>query len=136
PLYNLVDRKEFEDEYLDFVTKEHILVTSYKAIASGFLSGKYRKESDFNTTRASRGDFKKRYFNERAYKILGLMDEISKESGASLTKIARAWKLSKPYITSAIASATTTTQLKEIIEAQNVKLSKEQLKRLDEASNY
>src|SRR5699024_6116447 len=46
PLYNLYDRETFEKEYLQLVKDEDLAVMNYYALASGFLTGKYRSEDD------------------------------------------------------------------------------------------
>jgi Predicted oxidoreductases (related to aryl-alcohol dehydrogenases) len=133
PLYNLFDREKFENEYLQLVKDEDLAVTSYYALASGFLSGKYRTKED--SAKSPRGEgIVAKYLNERGERILSAMDTVSEQTGASLSQIAIAWQLNKPYITSPIASATSVSQLNEWKEAVNLRFSNEQMALLDEAS--
>lgn len=135
PLYNLFDREKFEKEYLQLVDFENMAVTSYYALASGFLSGKYRSEADAGKSARGAGIVSK-YLNERGKNILKAMDKIAEETGASLLQIALAWQLHKPYITSPIASATTISQLSDWKEAVDLQLSDEQINELDTSSQY
>jgi aryl-alcohol dehydrogenase-like predicted oxidoreductase len=135
PLYNLYDRQKFEHEYLKLVIDEGLAVLPYYALASGFLSGKYRSEDDLQKSARGEGIGKK-YLNEKGYKILRSMDKVAAEQKVSLSEIAIAWMLQKPFITAAIASATNEKQLKELINATNLKLSNEQMKELDNASEF
>ncbi|MGN6195448.1 MAG: aldo/keto reductase [Ginsengibacter sp.] len=135
PLYNLYDRQKFEHEYLKLVTEEGLAVLPYYALASGFLSGKYRSQIDLQKSARGEGIGKK-YLNERGYKILHSMDKVAAEQKVLLSEIAIAWMLQKPFVTSAIASATNEKQLKELINATNLKLTSAQMKQLDEASNF
>jgi aryl-alcohol dehydrogenase-like predicted oxidoreductase len=135
PLYNLYDRQKFEHEYLKLVTEEDLAVLPYYALASGFLSGKYRSENDLQKSARGEGIGKK-YLNERGYTILSAMDKIAAEQKVPLSEIAIAWLLQKPFITSAIVSATNEKQLQELINATNLKLTNEQMKELDDASEY
>lgn len=135
PLYNLYDRQKFEHEYLKLVTEEDLAVLPYYALASGFLSGKYRNENDLQKSARGEGIGKK-YLNERGYTILSAMDKIAAEQKVPLSEIAIAWLLQKPFITSAIVSATNEKQLQELINATNLKLTNEQMKELDDASEY
>ncbi|MEO6843538.1 MAG: aldo/keto reductase, partial [Ginsengibacter sp.] len=135
PLYNLYSREKFENEYLKLVNDEGLAVLPYYSLASGFLTGKYRSEKDLDKSQRGHG-VKKKYFNERGFKILTAMDKIAAEQKVELSEIAIAWLLDKPFITSAIASATKEKQLDELIHATNLKLSKQQVNALDEASSY
>lgn len=132
PLYNLYDRESFEKEYLQLVLEEELAVTSYYALASGFLTGKYRSADDFG--KSARGEGMKKYLNERGFRILAALDNISKDTGAPLSQIALAWQLHKPYITSPIASATSDKQLADLIAAAHLELTEDQVNLLDEAS--
>ncbi|HEV2831898.1 MAG TPA: aldo/keto reductase, partial [Hanamia sp.] len=132
PLYNLYDREKFETEYASLAKEEPLAVLPYYSLASGFLTGKYRSEADFN--KSPRGERMKKYLNERGSKILSAMDEVAKEQNVPLSQIAIAWLLHKPLVTSAIASATNEKQLNELIHAASMELSNEQMAKLDEAS--
>ncbi len=132
PLYNLYDRQKFEAEYLPLVQTEGLAVISYYALASGFLSGKYRNEGDLD--QSPRGGGVRKYLDARGFRILDALDRVAAESGASLAQIALAWQLHKPYITAPIASATSETQLRDLIAAGSLDLSDDQVALLDEAS--
>lgn len=134
PLYNLMEREKFEREYSSLVEEEGLGVLSYYSLASGFLTGKYRSEADLY--KSPRGEGVKKYLNERGIRILKAMDEVAAESGIHLSQVAIAWLIQQPLITSAIASATDDTQLGQLIFASDFTLSKEQLKKLNEASAY
>lgn len=134
PLYNLYSRKEFEDEYLRLATGEPLGVIPYYSLASGFLTGKYRSEADLN--KSPRGQGIKKYLDERGLRILTAMDKVAAEQNVPLSQIAIAWLLHKPYISSAISSATSGKQLTELINATTLQLSLEQMQQLDQASAY
>lgn len=132
PNYNLIDRQPFEKENLDIVREEGLAVMNYFALASGFLTGKYRSEEDFG--KSPRGYGMSRYLDGRGLAILDTMDQISAETQRPLSQIALAWLLSKDYITTPIASATSPVQLKDLVDSVTLKLSDEQLNRLDKVS--
>src|SRR5690606_4287531 len=132
PLYNLYDREKLENEYLPLVERFDLAVIPYYALASGFLTGKYRGEED--TPKSPRGGGMKQYFNDRGWAILKAMDEVSEEVNAPLAQIAIAWQLHKPYITAPIASATSEAQVKDLIAAASLALNHEQIEKLDKAS--
>jgi len=132
PLYNLHDREKLEKEYLPIVEQYDLAVIPYYALASGFLTGKYRGEEDLS--KSPRGGGMKPYFNDRGWAILKAMDEVSEEVNAPLAQIALAWQLHKPYITAPIASATSEAQVKDLVAAASLELSAEQMEKLDKAS--
>lgn len=132
PLYNLYDRSAFETEYLPLVQEQGLAVMSYYALASGFLTGKYRSEEDLN--KSLRGGGIAKYFNERGMRILATLDKVSAELNAPLSQVALAWQLHKPYITTPIASATSEKQLEDLVAAASLKLSESQIACLEEAS--
>ena len=134
PLYNLYSRQKFEDEYLKLAADEHLAVLPYYSLASGFLTGKYRSEADLD--KSPRGQGIKKYLDERGLRILDAMDKVAGEQNVQLSQIAIAWLLHKPFITSAIASATKEKQLNELIDATDLQLSGEQMAALDKASAY
>jgi aryl-alcohol dehydrogenase-like predicted oxidoreductase len=134
PLYNLYDRKKFETEYASLAKNEPLAVLPYYSLASGFLTGKYRTEADFN--KSPRGKGMNKYLNERGSKILSAMDEVAKEQNVQLSQIAIAWLLHKPLVTSAIASATKQKQLDELMAATSLNLTGEQMSKLDQASSF
>lgn len=134
PLYNLYDRQTFETEYLSLVQNQNLAVLNYYALASGFLTGKYRTEADLS--KSQRGETVKQYLNERGERILVALEEIAANKSATKAQIAIAWLLHKPFITAPIASATNEKQLHDLITSANIALSSEEIKILDNASSY
>lgn len=134
PLYNLHEREKFETEYRDLVRENNLAVLNYYALASGFLSGKYRSEADLN--KSQRGPGIKKYLDDRGLRILSALDEVSAAHGVAQATVAIAWLLHKPEVTAPIASATTSTQLEDLLKSANLELSSEDMARLDEASAY
>ena len=133
PLYNLYDRETFEKEYQQLVKDEELAVMNYYALASGFLTGKYRNENDLNKSQRG-GGIKQQYMNERGFGILKAMDKVAEKHNVPLSQIALAWLMHKPYITTPIASATSEKQLNELVSAANLKLGTDDMELLDEAS--
>ena len=135
PEYNLYSRKKFETEYLSLCEQEGLMVLPYFALASGFLSGKYRSHQDAQLSIRGSGVVKK-YLNERGERILKALDQLASENNTSHSAIALAWLISKPYIAAPIASATTTQQLGQLMAAAHINLDEIALTLLDKASSY
>jgi len=130
PLYNLVERKEFENSLEPICKDNNLGVIPYYALAAGFLSGKYRSESDLN--KSPRGQGAKKYLNEKGLAVLSALDRIAKEHNATLAQVSLAWLISRPVVTSAIVSSTSIEQLNDISKSATLKLNAEDLNHLNE----
>jgi aryl-alcohol dehydrogenase-like predicted oxidoreductase len=130
PLYNLYDRADFEGPLERACREMEVGVIPYYALASGFLTGKYRSEADLGKSQRGRGV--KKYLDERGLRILSSLDEAAKKLNATQAQVALAWLMAK--IAAPIASATSVEQLREIIGAANLKLDSQTLQSLDRAS--
>jgi aryl-alcohol dehydrogenase-like predicted oxidoreductase len=133
PEYNLVSRNGYEKEIEPLVLKEGVGVINYYALASGFLSGKYRTEADLTKSSARSGAVQK-YLNSQGLKVLATLDEIAAAHKATTAQVALAWLMARPGITAPIASATSVDQLQELIGAVNLTLSSNEIAALDSAS--
>jgi aryl-alcohol dehydrogenase-like predicted oxidoreductase len=108
-------------------------VVSYFALASGFLSGKYRTAAD--ATKSERGaGIVAKYLNERGLRILAALDDVGRRYGATPASVALAWQIARPSITAPIASATNVGQLRELIAATQLELDQAAIQQLDSAS--
>ena len=132
PLYNLYDREPFEKEMLQFCLDNNIAVITYFSLASGFLTGKYKSESDLGESK--RGAGLKKYFNERGSRILSALDQLSAAYKVSPSVLSLAWLLAQPGVTAPIASATTMQQLSELMQAATFKLDPTAVEILNKAS--
>lgn len=135
PEYNLYDRQKYETEYEQIVKDNNLGVLNYFALASGFLSGKYRTKEDAGKSQRGGGVVDK-YLNDRGNKILAALDEVSQQYNTTQAAISLAWLAARPSITAPIASATSVEQLQELAEAFDIQLDDASIKKLDEASAY
>jgi aryl-alcohol dehydrogenase-like predicted oxidoreductase len=131
PLYNLYDREVFEKELLPICLENKIAVIPYYSLAAGFLTGKYRDAND--TVKSVRGTKALTYLNERGFKILDALDEVSRRNDCENSSVAIAWLLSRPAIAAPIASATSLPQLESLFKGVELKLSESDLALLEEA---
>ncbi len=131
PLYNLYDRADYEAELAGLCQRENVGVIPYFALASGFLTGKYRSEKDLEGK--ARGARVKTMVNERGLRILKALDTLSAELGASPAQISLAWLLARG-VTAPIASATTLDQFDELLGGTALQLGSDAVKMLNDAS--
>lgn len=134
PEYNLYSREGYEKDLKPFCLENDIAVITYYSLASGFLTGKYRAESDLS--QSGRGGGVKKFLNPRGFKILDALDQVAKEYNATPASVAIAWVIARPGIVAPIASATSVKQLHEITKATELNLSKDTIELLNNASAY
>lgn len=132
PLYNLFDRKDYEETLAPLAARNNLGVIVYFALASGFLSGKYTSIDQIRNTPRER--MLGKYFNPRGMRILDALQTVAKDTGASPAQISLAWLLQKPTVTAPIVSATSTAQLDELIGSFDVKLTESSMTLLEQAS--
>jgi aryl-alcohol dehydrogenase-like predicted oxidoreductase len=135
PNYNLYDRKTFEQEYEPLCVSEGLGVVCYYALAAGFLTGKYRSAEEAAKS-PTRGGKVKAYFDARGIAILKSLDAVAAGHGATPTQVALAWLIARPSITAPIVSATSLSQLSDILKAAEIKLTSDDIAALDKASAY
>ena len=132
PWYNLVERAKFEDDLRAVALRYGLAVFPFYSLANGFLTGKYRSKDDLG--KSVRGLRNVDYLEGRGMRVLAALDEVSAETGAALASVTLAWTMAQPAIAAPIASATSLAQLAEIVAALELRLSPQQIERLDQAS--
>jgi aryl-alcohol dehydrogenase-like predicted oxidoreductase len=133
PLYNLYARADYESALEPLCLDQHVGVVSYSALASGFLSGKYRTPEDAAKSARGKGVVAK-FLNERGLRILEALDDVARRYSASTASVALAWQIARPSITAPIASATTVDQVNELVAATQLKLDQSAIEQLNVAS--
>jgi aryl-alcohol dehydrogenase-like predicted oxidoreductase len=123
--YNLLVRGQHEGAMCDICTTQGVAALPYYGLAAGFLTGKYRTEADLAKSPRGQGAPKRHLAESIA--MLERMDKVAAQTGATLAQIALAWVLARPGISAPISSATSVTQVKELIGATRLSLSPEHL---------
>jgi aryl-alcohol dehydrogenase-like predicted oxidoreductase len=130
--YNLVDRDKLEGPLCDRTLRNGLSILPFYGLANGFLTGKYRTAADL--AKSIRGDRVAGYLEGRGMRVLHALDEVAAETGAPLATIALAWTIAQPGIAGGLASATSVEQLAELTPILHLRLTADQISRLDEAS--
>jgi aryl-alcohol dehydrogenase-like predicted oxidoreductase len=135
PHYNLVHRAEFERQLADICRTYSLGVIPYSPLGGGFLTGKYRQDSPSFESQRAKGV--ERYFKQANWDLLDIMETMGTDKdGKSISQIALAWMLSDPIITSPIIGPRTLEQLHDNLDAVVIRLSKQEKKILDDASQW
>ena len=130
--YNLVYREE-EREMIPFCQDQGIGLLPWSPMARGFFAGDRKRGGGGETSRANNDPFAKGlYFRDEDFAVAECAAEVAKERGVTASQIALAWVLNKPYVHSPIIGATKMDHLEQAIAAVDIKLSDDELKRLEE----
>ena len=133
PEYNLVARAGYEAELELLAGEEGLGVVCYYALASGFLTGKYRSATDLAKSSA-RGGAVSRYLNPQGLRVLDALDAVAAAHHATPAQVALAWLMARPGITAPIASATSVAQVAELMGALSFTLRSDEIATLNQAS--
>ncbi|HLI91115.1 MAG TPA: aldo/keto reductase [Ktedonobacteraceae bacterium] len=132
PLYNLVEREEYENGPQQVCVEHEIGVIAYYSLARGFLSGKYRPGQPLPQSPRAQS-VQKLYMNERGFAILEAVDRIAARCNATPAQVSLAWVMAQPGITAPIASATSPEQVRELMGAVTLQLGDADLAALTNA---
>ena len=129
--YNLIYREE-EREMIPLCLDQKIALIPWSPLARGFLAGN-REKSGGGTTRAKTDDYAKQmYYQEDDFAVADRVTEIAKTRGVPNMQVALAWVLAQPGITAPIIGASKPHHIDDAIAALSVKLTEDDIKRLNE----
>ena len=132
--YYSIAGRELERELVPMMENSKTGLLVWSPLAGGLLSGKFTRENQKpENSRRSEFDFPI-VDKERTWKILDVMRPIAEAHNCSPARIALAWLLAKPVVTSVIIGARNIKQLDDNLACVDIKLSEEQMTALDEVS--
>lgn len=130
--YNLVHRPEYEETLASVARHQHLAVMPRFALASGFLSGKYRSRAD--VLRSHRRPAISLNLTRRGLRVLTALDAVAAEHHVVPATIALAWLLTKPSVVAPVASAGNAAHVLDLVAASSVQLTRHQVALLDRVS--
>jgi aryl-alcohol dehydrogenase-like predicted oxidoreductase len=131
PHYNLMERAAYEDGLRDVVAAHDLGVLPYYALAKGFLTGKYRPGEQVDSPRAEGASA---YVGERGDRVLAALGEVADAHGVTVAAVALRWLADRPTVVSPIASGRSVEQLADLLPMQDLVLTEEETRLLDDAS--
>ena len=132
--YYSLSSRDIEREIVPMAISENIAIMPWSPLAGGFLSGKYTRSN------AKAGDSRRDEFDfppvdkEKAYDIIDVMLKIGKSHNVSAARVALAWMLHKPGVTSIIIGAKKKEQLLDNIASTTLNLTRDEMAELDKIS--
>lgn len=131
--YSLAGR-DLEREIVPLALDQGLSILVWSPLAGGLLSGKF-SESAAGPEGARRSSFDFPPVDRpRAFRCVDAMRPIAKAHGVSVARVALAWVLQRPAVTSVIVGAKTQEQLADNLAAADLRLSEGELAGLEEAS--
>lgn len=132
--YYSIAGRDLEREIVPLLEFENVGLLVWGPLAGGLLSGKFTRHNQKpENSRRSEVDFPI-VNKERVWNIIEVMGPIAKAHDCSSARVALAWILSKPVVTSVLMGAKRMEQLKDNLAAVYLKLTQDELRSLDEAS--
>ena len=129
PHYSMMERT-VEAELVPFCGEYNVGILPYFPLASGFLTGKYRRgHAAPEGTRLAEGD--RGMFTDKNFDLLESLEAFSTERGHTVLELAFAWLLANPNVSSVIAGATRTEQVESNANAANWELTPEEKAEVD-----
>jgi aryl-alcohol dehydrogenase (NADP+) len=129
--YNLISREE-EREMIPFCMDQGVGIIPWSPLARGFLAGNRTPERGGNTRRSDSDTIAHRlYYASEDWEVLKQLQEISSELGVSSTRLALAWLLNRPGVTSPIIGVTKLAHLDDLVAAIDLELESDQMAALE-----
>jgi len=128
--YNLVYREE-EREMVPLCLDQGVGVIPFSPLARGLLAGTRERDGERHTVRAGSDTLTDRRYGGSDFDVVDVVRAIAGERGVSPAQIALAWLLGKPGVTAPIVGATKTQHLDDAVATVEVKLSDEEVARLE-----
>jgi aryl-alcohol dehydrogenase-like predicted oxidoreductase len=133
-MYYSIAGRDIEREVAPLVRDQGLAVLPWSPLAGGLLSGKFDLEKPGpEGARRTSYDFPP-VDRERAKTVLKALRLVSSAMGVSVARVALAWLLTRPFVTSVIIGAKTREQLVDNLAASEVRLAAEHIAQLDAAS--
>jgi aryl-alcohol dehydrogenase-like predicted oxidoreductase len=132
--YYSIAGRDLERDIVPMLEDQNVGLLVWSPLAGGLLSGKFGPGSNGpEDARRTAFDFPP-VNKDRAWACVAAMREIGNAKGVSVARVALAWILAKPFVTSVIIGAKTPEQLDDNLAAASLTLSAEEVAKLDEVS--
>lgn len=135
PHYNLVHRNDVEQQIIPLAEEFDLSLVPYYALASGFLTGKYRS-ADVAGQGSPRAEGAAKYATAQGLAIVDALERIGDAHGASIASTALAWLRAQPAVAAPIASASRPEQVPDLIAGGTLELTADEIAELDRVSAW
>jgi aryl-alcohol dehydrogenase-like predicted oxidoreductase len=133
-VYYSIAGRDIERELVPMAQSEGVSILSWSPLAGGLLSGKFDPDKP-GPEGARRTTYNFPPVDEQRLRgVLAALRQVSTETGHSVARLALAWQLTRPFVSSVLIGAKTQDQLRDNLAAVDVTFTPQQLELLDRAS--
>lgn len=132
PEYSMLRRERVEDEILPYTEGAGVGLVVWSPLAMGLLTGKYDGGGSEGSRLSENDNFGKNFLTPENIQKVRDLKPVADELGITRAQLALAWILRQPGVSSVITGATRTDQIEDTVKAAGIKLSAEQIGRIDE----
>ncbi len=132
PEYSMLRRERVEGEILPYTEGAGVGLVVWSPLAMGLLTGKYDGGGSEGSRLSENDNFGKNFLTPENIQKVRDLKPVADELGITRAQLALAWILRQPGVSSVITGATRTDQIEDTVKAAGVKLSAEQISRIDE----
>lgn len=132
PHYNLVHRTEIERDIVPVAQQYDMSLVPYYALASGFLTGKYRSSDAAGDSPRAGGAAK--LATPAGLALIDALEDVGAAHDASIATTALAWLRTQPTVAAPIASASKVEQVADLLASASLQLTPDEIARLSQAS--
>jgi aryl-alcohol dehydrogenase (NADP+) len=130
--YNLAYREE-EREMIPLCRAEGVSIIPWSPLGRGFLTGRYKRKAKPSTIRYRTDIYlRSRFFKPEDFDVVERLEQLAEEKGVKPAQLAVAWLINKRGVASPIIGPTRIEQLEELVEAVEIRLKSNDMKRLEE----
>ncbi|WP_300267478.1 aldo/keto reductase [Microbacterium sp.] len=134
PHYNLVHRNDVEESVIPVAEEFEMSLVPYYALASGFLTGKYRSTDAAATSPRAGGASK--YATPQGLRVIDELERVAELRNASVTSVALAWLRTQPTVVAPIASASRVEQVADLLASATLELTTDDVAALNAVSEW
>jgi aryl-alcohol dehydrogenase-like predicted oxidoreductase len=132
--YYTIAGRDIEREIVPLARDQQLAIMPWSPLAGGLLSGKFSRDAQApEGARRATFDFPP-VDREKAFRIIDVMRPMAQARNVSVARIALAWLLHQPHVTSVIIGARNRVQLDDNIASTTVTLTPEELATLNQVS--
>lgn len=134
-IYYSLQAREAEYELVPLAHDQGVGVLVWSPLAGGWLSGKYTRNSGPETGRQAMGFREPPIYDwDKLWDIIDVLNDIAGAHGVSGAQVGLAWLLQRPMVSSVIMGGRTTAQFEANLKAADLKLTADDIARLDRVS--
>lgn len=134
-IHYTLEAREAEYELVPLGIDQGVGMLIWSPLAGGWLTGKFTRDKKPDSGRHVTGFREPPIYNwDRLWDIVDVLVAVAKEHNVSGAQVALAWLQQRPNVTSVIIGARTIEQLEDNLKSADLKLSADQVKRLDDVS--